>query len=298
MEITQKITPIQFLFLIVLIFLPQLSFGAYLTDFGTPISHWTCDELSGVRHDSNTTNSNDLTDNNTVLYGTGLLDYACDFESANTEYLSITDADQLNLEPSTYTISYWYKPESTSNQTFFSKGSNATKGHIFQLEAGVLYYNSWNDNAGSLDNNFSKTFTFTAGTWYHIVIVRDVSGNSCDMYINGSDQSINCVGTVHNINNNADPFRIGYSTQSNTYLDGLIDEFTIWGTALNSTQITSVYNGGTPLLYEGVSTSSPSSSTTVASSSVNTGGIEFMLSIIIFFLSFMWYGSIMSSFKK
>ena len=73
---------------------------------------WKLNEESGTRYDE-TTNDNDLTDNATVLYGTGKIGNAADFELATSEYLSITDAAQTGLDiTGEITIACWIKPES------------------------------------------------------------------------------------------------------------------------------------------------------------------------------------------
>ena len=56
---------------------------------------WAMEETSGTRADS--VNSHDLTDNNTVLYGTGKYGNAADFDLANVEYLSV--ADHADIAP-------------------------------------------------------------------------------------------------------------------------------------------------------------------------------------------------------
>jgi hypothetical protein len=122
------------IFLLLFLLLPLQSHSAVITDY-SPISHWSLDETSGVRYDSSTT-SNDLSDNNTVLYATGKLDNAGDFELSNSEWLSITDASQTSLEPSTaFSVSGWYKfesilPNTNDQMEMFSKVAQGSGSNL------------------------------------------------------------------------------------------------------------------------------------------------------------------------
>jgi len=285
------------LFLLTLLTPQALALSASISDFN-PTSHWTCDETSGIRYDSNTTNSNDLTDNNTVGYATGKLGNACDFETSNSEYLSITDADQIGLGASTFTYSLWVNMESTATHPdFFSRGETGSRTDDLEYYGGVFYYGSYSDASHLVDaGNFSKSFTLSLGTWYHIVIVRDVAGNNCDMYINGSDQSINCT-TLSNVYDTAGIIRIGKSAWGSAYFDGLMDEISWFPTALTAGNVTTLYNSGTPLPYTST-TSSSSPEATTTSSTFEDDNILFMLAMIIFFMVFSFTAQVFAIFKK
>jgi len=278
--------------LILFLSLNQQAQATGISDFN-PISHWDCDETSGVRYDSNLTNTNDLTDNNTVLYATGLLSNACDFESSQSEYLSISDANQTGLDLSTFSLSFWYKPESTANQGFAQRGT--TGGNIsysFTFEPNTLYFTTY-DTGGADGGNFNKAWTQTIGNWYHFVVVRDQTGNNCDLYINGVDQTVSCT-TVDTIFDSTQETRVGWG--NTTYSDGLLDEFTFFSTALTGTDVTTLYNSGTPLDYQGVG--EPPTSTSTATSTVNMSDTNFLLVVIIFFLTFFFLTLAFSIFNK
>jgi len=290
-----------------LLFLPSSVFALGIEDFN-PISHWTCNETSGVRYDSNVVNSNDLTDNNTVLYATGLLGNACDFESTNSEYLSITDANQLGLDVTgSYSLSGWFKAESFTTDTAFyivSKwaGSDASYLNGIRDISGnrslkTLLYN----DADPADNKnlFSSTFTFNTGSWYHLVWVFDISTETGTWYSNGTQINSSQNTAINDINNGAGAFNLGGSAILGDYFDGLIDEFTFFDYALSGSEVTSLYNSGTPLDYvsSGGGTST-ATSTATSTSSVNSDDIVFMLGVIVFFLTFLWFGFIVKNFAK
>jgi len=183
------------LFLLLLLIsslLPSITLAISISDLN-PISHWTCDEVSGTRFDSDITNSNDLTDNNTVLSATGLLNNACDFESTNNEFLTITDANQLNLDltSSGYSISFWLNPESLgTGYTLLNKFTSGPAGYrIFTDSSNRLNTYWWNtsgDETGIRAN--SDSFSGT-GTWVHFVISVDptLANKGIRFYKNGSE---------------------------------------------------------------------------------------------------------------
>jgi len=71
---------------------------AHAGDITNLISAWLLNESSGTRFDE-TSNNNDLTDNNTVGFNASCEFDGCgDFEDTNTEFLSITDASQTGLD--------------------------------------------------------------------------------------------------------------------------------------------------------------------------------------------------------
>lgn len=221
------------------------------------ISWWELNETSGTRYDSH--GSNHLTDNNTVLYGTGKQGNCADFESTNNESLSIADASQSGLDfTSDFSFSAWVKIESQptggDGGAIYYKwgGSQAAYGLIYVDISGTykLRFNGYETGAGS-NITHDWTQTLTNGTWYHIVTTYKQSTENVEMWVNGSS-----LGTVN----------AGYSGSSNTtgafslsalgggiqwYWDGLIDEVGCWSKTLASDEVASLYNSGSGLSYAG-----------------------------------------------
>ena len=67
------------------------------------VSWWKLDEESGVRYDA--VGSNDLTDNNTVGFSTGLVGNAAHTIDGNAEGLTAS----ITMDPSSYTFAGWVK---------------------------------------------------------------------------------------------------------------------------------------------------------------------------------------------
>jgi hypothetical protein len=281
------------------VFVPVLTHGALIDSIQ---AYWNLDETSGARFDS-TLNNNDLTDNNTVLYGTGVSGNAADFENANSEYFSIVHANTTGLTlTSPYTISFWFKPESTGNySTFLEKRTNGGQngyGFFIQGDTDKTRAINWDASTNNLLNGVT---VLTAGTWYYITSVY--TGTNLYIYINGVlDSSSSSTLTP---TSNTSTFFLGGNYDANGFVDGLMDEVGIWNVALSSDQVALLYNSGTGCFYpftddcvaSGGSEEGTSTATT-ASSPYTLSDLSFVSSVIIFLLSFISIGMVFSLLKK
>jgi hypothetical protein len=243
------------LLLIALLSATQVDAATISGDFSANLtSHWQLEETSGTRVDDPSTN--DLTDNNTVLYGTGKQGNGADFERDNTEYLSITDGAQtgLNLNNS-FTISFWFKPETVGvDQMLVSKSDgsvSANGGWYVLLDASnqieFLYINSAGTNYALYYTGAQIT---SAGSWYHIAITANVSAPSIAFYINGSSVGYTTYRAQTSITaTNSSTFQVGGWTYGSLYSDGIIDELSIWSSVLTSGNIATIYNSGSGIAY-------------------------------------------------
>jgi hypothetical protein len=239
-------------------------------DFGTNLSaHWTFD-TDGT---DSTANNNDLTNNASVSFTcTGARNGCASFVSGTNEYLSITDALQTGLDlDGDFTISFWIDPvaDNGTYEGIFSKdtnGANNTRSWLLYYDdrsttnyfnlalfpTGYSYPGYW---AGKYDYNL------TEGSFNHSVITCDISeanANKCYLYINGAGQGYFTLydGTgATSIQDTATAIEIGYDSSGHVQdFDGKLDEFSVWkGRILNSTEVTTLYNSGTPLEYAGTS---------------------------------------------
>jgi len=316
------------LLIFLLLLVPSSSFAASVSDLN-PISHWSVDESSGVRYDRTLTN--DLTDNNTVSSAAGLLSLAADFESSNSEYLSIADGSQTGLDFTTaFSISTWVKFESTgSHMALLSKIVNDSTGggySIFRLTTNSLIFRWSNSTTGLIDT--SVTFNPNTTLWYHLVFTFNSSSGSV-IYINGSSAGTNSSTVA--ASNGTEQFTLGARSRNgggtkDMYFDGLQDEISVFDYALSSTEVTTLYNGGTPLPYEleslpanicvyatitdmnnisGMTCSTDGATTTCSYATtsqsvpvqVTSGDILFGLSLIFFILAIFFIGFVINPFK-
>jgi hypothetical protein len=215
------------------------------------------DETSGTRMDE-TSNNNDLTANGTGGVGsaTGALGNAADFESGDSDYLTIADASQTGLDGNaSMSFSFWVNLEtavSGSPFTFFEK-IGASAGYYCQAytSGSSKIWFTWNDGGGS--NQASAAASLGTGAWHHIVVTYNYatgSGSGIKIYLDGSALTMTDVsGSRTGGTSNSDSFDVGRNSTVQ-YYDGLMDEFSVWnGRVLTSGEVTTLYNSGTPLPY-------------------------------------------------
>ena len=211
----------------------------------SPVAWWRMEEGSGTTV-VNTANSgtNDVTLYNGPTFSTDVPEapeiansYSLNFDGTN-DYVSVTQDSAINISGD-ITLSAWiYRTKTTSYNAIFTKrqvgGSmnyqftiNNSNGRIGLGHSG----NSW---------VYNTTTTLATGTWYHVAVT--VSSGTAQFYVNGvSEDSFTGIS----INATTQDLIIG-ATLGYNYFDGNIDEAAIFNSALSSSDITSIYNSGTP----------------------------------------------------
>lgn len=222
------------------------------------VSYWKLDEESGTRADAHS--SNDLTDNNTVGFGTGIIGNGADFEASNSEYLSITDASQTGLDLTTdFSFSIWVNVEtqpSDSTMVLISKRTGTTNRSFiisYGDTSGQKFircgsYDSASGNVENSDINISQLTGFS-----HVSITRDGSAGLWSVYIDGV--LINTATTTDTtMANSGAPFALGCDFDNSDVVrnlfDGIIDEVGVWSRVLTAGEISNLYNSGAALPYE------------------------------------------------
>jgi len=236
------------LLLIGVFLIPLTTYGA-LTD--SLVSWWSMEETGGARVDDH--GVNDLTDNNTVLYGTGIITNGADYEYSNSEYLSIDSGSQVGLDVSgDFSVSAWVYYESVSaGRYIISKGfesdGNTVRAYNFGWQPNTLNMHISSGCSGG--GTFSVAWTPSTDTWYHLVGVYDASAGEISFYVNGSQQGTTQTGAPNSICTSASKTFIGSYDQTYYYHDGILDELGFWSRTLTTDEITSLYNAGAGLGY-------------------------------------------------
>jgi hypothetical protein len=222
-------------------------------DFSTNlVAHWKMEETSGTREDIHSTKDLTAAGTGGVGSGTGIQGTAADLEEGDLDYLYVADNADFDFGANDFTISMWIKPESVqvgngSDPRPIAKDSSSSGNYSWH----ALYYgNLMGFRSSSNGTSFTQTAistTITAGNWYHMVWTR--SGTTITCYLNGSSLGTgSCVATIRA---NSENLYIGSGNLGGSYIDGLIDEVSIWnGTALTSGNVTTIYNSGNGIPYE------------------------------------------------
>lgn len=194
-----------------------------------------------------TSNNNDLTASGSPVFSTTVFcsdnnTLSVDLESTSSQYLYATDSTSLSMT-SDFSIEAWIKPESlpsaSETRCIVSKRDNS--GHSYEMyiynnagtmELGIL----WTPD-GSSFNSQSIACPLVAGKWNHIAITFDAvdgalsGGWEVQYYLNGINLGNDSNATDSSVYNGTQNLYIGctyYSSSTQRYFDGLIDEIRIW----------------------------------------------------------------------
>lgn len=220
----------------------------------SPVGYWQLEEISASRYDQSG-NSNTLTDSGSTIYGMGVYGKGADFERDSSQYLSIADGSQTNLQLSNnLTIDAWIKLESygsssTARANIVRKGNSATSNMSYSFEVGGS--NSGNSflsaQISTSGTAFTSTHTSTTplnlGTWYHVGWTYN--GTTSILYLNGNRISSQAMSGTPN--NDSQPFYIGINYDD--YFDGIIDDVRVYNYARTPGQFALDYSQGKPVAH-------------------------------------------------
>jgi hypothetical protein len=210
------------------------------------LSYWKLDDTSGTSaidakglHDgSATTSTMGAAGKIGTCYqfagveGTGVL------MPATTDY-NLTSVGSISLW-FTNSVGAWARGHLIGN-----KGVYESAGYGILVQSGATPFLEVGVGNASTGVFFSGPTLATDGTtWYHVVMTWDATGDLI-LYVNGTEYDRKTIGiTLTNpasynlqIGENPDPFNAVIHS-------GKIDEVGIWSRVLTSTEVTSLYNGG------------------------------------------------------
>ena len=188
-------------------------------------------------------NANDLSGNYSgtptdVSYGVGEFDLAGVFNGSSS-YVNI---DSLLFPVNNFSISCWIKSDNVAlaETNIITSVKSGSGFFAIKLETDKLAYTAVyssgtttvTSSVGSISNN----------VWYHCLATQS-STTGIKLYLNGILVDSNATTTNLRTTNNGQN-RIGhyYSPTSGVFFDGSIDQIRIFNKALNSTEVTTLYN--------------------------------------------------------
>lgn len=147
--------------------------------------------------------------------------------------------DNLNLNPTSFTISSWIMRESGStNTSILSKRDLAyTEGYDFKINSSNRFEVSWKNGS---TQTISSSVAIPEDEWHHLAIIY--SGGTASLYIDGvldTSASLSApVSTTRNFNLAA----AGKGASLGAFFAGNIDEVRIWDSALSVDQLRYIMN--------------------------------------------------------
>ena len=184
-----------------------------------------------------------------------------DFDGVD-DFVTMGNQSSLDFEQTdAFSISAWVKRNSTSNyhtiasKQLFSNGSVQTGYKLLLNNDDTVRFLLVYIVATHRFIDIKTTNTITDNNWHHIVLTYDGTGgsnakNGVEIYINGSQETVSRSGTLlaSGVTTlNSAPFNIGARDNQSDFMDGKIDEVAVFNSELSASDVTAIYNSGTPL---------------------------------------------------
>ncbi|WP_329365019.1 LamG-like jellyroll fold domain-containing protein [Streptomyces sp. NBC_01483] len=222
-----------------------------------PVARWKMSETSGLTAQDSSGGNNKVTLGSAVTRSTEKGGSAV-FNGTTNAY-GQADGPATNTSGS-FTVSAWVKLSTTSaNSTFLAQDGDLASG--FQLYYSTTY--GWTFNRHSSDTSgaatirtYSGTSAVTSGTWTHLTGVYDQATASLKLYVNGSQSGTTAAFTSPW--EATGPLQIGRRLYNGTYAEnaqGSVTDVQVYGEALTSSQVSSVYGSTLPASGSSVRTS-------------------------------------------
>ena len=179
------------------------------------------------------------------------------FESYSIEFngsssiITCGNLSQLNNSTGA-SFSMWLNVNSTGTEGLFNQWGTGTDRLIYSfinLSLGRIdVYVSPNISFRVTENSIINSLSI--GEWFNLVITYDstepTSTNRVKAYINNQELTGNVFGGPTSLYNSTTDFILG-AYPSGTYFDGKMSQVCIFDYTLSSTQVSSLYNSGSPI---------------------------------------------------
>jgi hypothetical protein len=183
--------------------------------------------------------------------------YSIDFDGVD-EFIDL--GNNATLRPSIaagVSFSVWAKwvDVTAGSTSIFSNNSQAGAYYGLNVDKNGSGYIAMGTGdgtgVGSTDRRTCRTVSneLTNNTWHHIVCVwGNADKANFEIYIDGAAVATLTSGTGGpNVYNATDNAFIGKRFTSGTlFMDGKLDELGFWDSVLTASEVTAIYNGGTP----------------------------------------------------
>ena len=165
---------------------------------------------------------------------------------ASNHKVDFSDGDSdLKFTTGNHSFSFWFCPQSTSNQYVLSKGAWGTSGYYiyFASTSKLQYHTNQSSHGGNQYNSLDDALTL--GKWYHCVVAISDSGTDSQWYINGEKENkkTDHIASAADTRNLQLYNRGGGSNNP----DSGLTELSVWNKTLSQSEVNELYNDGMAL---------------------------------------------------
>ena len=170
--------------------------------------------------------------------------------NGSSDYIDVGNPTELQLTGA-FSVSLWMKTIATGTGAFVAKDNNASNPRGFSVEFNnsapggyFVIYNGTTTYGVYVFSSDANYINIRDNNWHHIVAVYTPS-TSVALFVDGNFVKSNTTNIPASVNFVNDNLNIGRRPQSGgvNYFNGKIDEVAIFNRALDSTEISALYDG-------------------------------------------------------
>ena len=202
------------------------------------VAHWHFDEGEGtVVHDVDGQHNGTLGDGDTNKAPAWSTEggSSLQFDGTN-DVLKVPDSDALDLVGNKLTISCWVKRSSAASGYLVKKAGASNGYRLWITSTGAVQFDVL--FSGTTKTVTSAT-TIPLNTWTHVSVRYD--GSELNIFIDGTKESASTAATG-SLAATTEALWMGYYDGTSHYLNGYLDEVSIYDRALTDTEMTDLAN--------------------------------------------------------
>jgi len=148
------------------------------------------------------------------------------FGGVSTSYISVPDSDDFFFDANPFTVDLQVRYNVVGSNNFYSQFvDNNNRVAFRRTGGGTLQF--FIISGGSTLANYTVAWTPSAGTWYHLQVVRD--GTNVYIFVDGVSQTLNVLTAISTnaVPNLAAAATFASADGGTTGLDGWLDEIRV-----------------------------------------------------------------------
>ena len=164
--------------------------------------------------------------------------------NGNSQYVQVPHSEAIN-PTSALTVEAWVRVNTmppTNSWSVVNKDNPASGPYDLRLDSnGRVNFGIFTDSIGNWQGVYSSPNSFTPEHFFHVAGTFSVATNQFCVYVNGVGTCNPTQGSIRFLNNT---LKIGGDVFNSTYINGIIDELSIYNRELSASEIQAIYNAG------------------------------------------------------